>query len=84
MKPPTDERACSTFLQLFDRDVEVLWGGLVFPIFKVENKEILCFGSVGPDVNVAQEVHVHRLLGAVPAGGQRFPPLLFLRRGLDK
>lgn len=70
-----------TFLEIFDGDVEVLRRRLILSVPQVEDKEVLCcLGCVQVRVHVAQEVHVHRFLGAVFPGCQRQPLLSFLRQ----
>lgn len=59
--------------------MEVLRGGAVLPVQQVEHKEILCV-SQWPGMEVAQQVHVHCLLGAVHPRRLGQPVRAYLRR----
>lgn len=80
MDPGVCPRRNFTFLQIFDWDVKVLQGWSILSVKQVENKEVLCVFSMQACVFVAQQVHIHHLLGAVCARCQSHPALTFLRQ----
>ena len=53
--------------------MEVLAGGLVLSVRQAEHKEVLGRGAAGARVEVAQQVHVHLILGAVLPGSEGHP-----------
>ena len=71
----TEQRRPSslTFLHLLEGDVEALAGRLVLSVRQAEHEEVLRRRAAGTRVEVAQQVHVHPVLGAVLPGSEGHP-----------
>ena len=61
----------------------MLAGGLVLSVRQAEHEEVLGRGAAGARVEVAQQVHVHRVLAAVLSGSEGHPGHAHLPRQTD-